>query len=71
MTLQQIDAAIDAILQGGQRVNVNGQSFERANLADLWKIRRELEQREQSAAVSGSIPGGGGIVLADLRGALE
>lgn len=67
MTLSDIDAAIESVLNGGQRVVINGNTYERANLADLWALRKAVAAEEKRAA-SSSVPGGGGLLLGDFSG---
>lgn len=51
--LVKIDAAIDSILTGNQAHSVLGRSYTKANLSDLWKIRKETE-----AAIANETRGG-------------
>jgi hypothetical protein len=42
MTLTQVNAAIEAILTGGQSVSVDGVSYSQASLATLQNLRTEM-----------------------------
>jgi hypothetical protein len=42
LTLEKIDAAIDAVLESGQTVTVDGMTFSKANLNALWSLRRQV-----------------------------
>lgn len=51
--LEKIDAAIDAILTGHQAHSVLGRSYAKADLADLWQMRKEVVSRLASTANGG------------------
>lgn len=50
LTVAQIDAAIEALLTGGQLYSIAGRSFTRANLKDLQELRTQVLQEESRAA---------------------
>ncbi|MCA3005868.1 MAG: hypothetical protein IOD15_10995 [Phycisphaerales bacterium] len=51
VSTQQIDAAIDAVLKGGQSVSLpDGSTFTAANLAELRRLREDAAARELAAA---------------------
>jgi hypothetical protein len=43
VTVAEIDAAIRAILTGGQSVSVDGMTYSAANLASLHKLRDQVQ----------------------------
>lgn len=51
--LAQADAAISAILSGFQSHQYQGRVFTRANLADLWTIRQDLDRLVKTEAAGG------------------
>lgn len=49
-TLAEIDTAIETVIERGQTVEVNGRRITRANLSELWAMRKQvagLEDREE------------------------
>jgi len=42
VSVEQIDAAITAVLTTGQSVSVDGMTYSKANLASLWDLRRQV-----------------------------
>lgn len=49
LTVATVDAAIEALLTGGQSYSIAGRSFTRANLSELRKLRTELLAQENRA----------------------
>lgn len=52
--LTKIDAAIDAILTGHQAHAVLGRSYTKADLGDLWAMRKEVVARIAAETRGGS-----------------
>lgn len=63
LTVEKIDEAIESVLNGGQRVVINGHTYERANLAELWQLRKSVAVETAVAS------GGGGMLIPNLSGA--
>lgn len=53
--LEEVNAAILAVLTRGQDVTVNGKRYTRANLAELRQLRKELQIEVAAEARSGGI----------------
>lgn len=51
--LAQVDAAITAVLTGHQSHAAFGRTFTKADIAELWKMRKELEAKAASDQSSG------------------
>lgn len=52
--LVKIDAAIDGVLSGNQAHSVLGRAYTKANLADLWKMRKETQAAIATATRAGA-----------------
>lgn len=52
--LAKVDGAIDAILTGSQSMTVLGRTYTRANLDELWAMRKELTSAVTAEARGGS-----------------
>ena len=53
--LASIDAAIDGILSGNQSYSVLGRTFTKANLRDLWQMRKEVALEVSAENGAGSV----------------
>ncbi len=53
--LASIDAAIDGILTGNQSYSVLGRTFTKANLRDLWAMRKEVAAALAAEAAGGDV----------------
>ncbi len=53
--LATIDAAIDGILSGNQSYSVLGRTFTKANLRDLWAMRKEVAGAIAAEGVGGDV----------------
>lgn len=53
--LATIDAAIDGILSGNQSYSVLGRTFTKANLRDLWQMRKEVALEVAAANGGGAV----------------
>lgn len=51
--LAKIDDAIDAILTGHQAHSVLGRTYTKADLADLWRMRKDVVVRLQATTNGG------------------
>jgi hypothetical protein len=54
LTVSQIDAAIEAILNTGQSISADGVMYTRADLGRLQDLRRQI-QAEEATSTHGSI----------------
>jgi len=48
LTVSTINTAIEAILENGQTVSVDGMSYSRTNLKDLYDLRDRIRQEGQA-----------------------
>lgn len=53
--LASIDTAIDGILSGNQSYSVLGRTFTKANLKDLWQMRKEVAGAVAAESVGGDV----------------
>ena len=61
--LDQIDTCITNILAGSQSYTINGRTFTKANLKDLWTMRNHtVELLQQQTDSEGSVNGGRSLV---------
>lgn len=51
--LSAVEDAILALVSGAQSVTINGRSVTKANLADLYKLRKELKQESGLESTKG------------------
>lgn len=56
--LEKVDGAIDAVLSGSQSFTLLGRQYTRAQIADLWAMRKEL-----ASAVAAETRGGSTVRL--------
>lgn len=52
--LAKVSAAIDSILSGSQSMSVLGRTYTRADLAELWRMHKELTATIASEGRGGS-----------------
>ena len=54
VTSAEVNAAIDSVMESGQVVAIDGQSYTQANLSDLIKLRDKI--KSQTARENGTRP---------------
>ena len=57
LTLDQVEEAITAIMEGGQSYKIGTRSLTRANLTELVSLRNQLKTESGSADADSGLPG--------------
>jgi hypothetical protein len=66
LTSTEVEQGIKDILSGGQSVRIGNQSYTRANLIELIKLRDKIKDEESAISSSDDDPPDIGIYLANF-----